>query len=120
MAVIVKTNKCAWEKAIKKASEKAISAAITQMYNDSLQYIPDDGEHNLRDKGQFIGTGIEQGIEWDTVYAAYQWYGVWPDGSHVVKEYTTPGTGKMWVEQARVNSDKTWQQVAQDALTEGL
>lgn len=29
-------------------------------------------------------------------YARYQYYGVRADGTHEVKNYTTPGTGKYW------------------------
>ncbi len=33
-------------------------------------------------------------IEWVAPYAAYQERGKWFDDSHVVRHYTTPGTGK--------------------------
>lgn len=29
-------------------------------------------------------------------YARYQYYGIREDGTHEVKKYTTPGTGKYW------------------------
>ena len=35
-------------------------------------------------------------IEYIVPYALYQYYGQRQDGSHVVKNYTTPGTGKYW------------------------
>ena len=35
-------------------------------------------------------------IIYETPYARYQYYGMREDGSHVVKNYTTPGTGKYW------------------------
>ena len=35
-------------------------------------------------------------ITYEQVYAKYQYYGMRKDGSHVVKNYTTPGTGPYW------------------------
>lgn len=37
-------------------------------------------------------------VEFDKEYAAYQERGMRRDGSHVVKRYTTPGTGKHYLE----------------------
>ena len=35
-------------------------------------------------------------IIYDQPYAKYQYYGMREDGTHVVKNYTTPGTGNYW------------------------
>lgn len=35
-------------------------------------------------------------IIYESPYARYQYYGMREDGSHVVKNYTTPGTGPYW------------------------
>ena len=35
-------------------------------------------------------------ITYEQEYAKYQYYGMRKDGSHVVKNYTTPGTGPYW------------------------
>lgn len=35
-------------------------------------------------------------IVYESPYATYQYYGMRADGSHVVKNYTTPGTGTYW------------------------
>ena len=35
-------------------------------------------------------------IIYDQPYAKYQYYGVRQDGTHVVKQYTTHGTGNYW------------------------
>ena len=35
-------------------------------------------------------------ITYESSYARYQYYGMREDGSHVVKNYTTPGTGPYW------------------------
>lgn len=54
-------------------------------------YIPKD-EGNLRiDKD--IGSDY---VTYESPYARYQYYGVREDGTHQVKNYTTPGTGPYW------------------------
>lgn len=35
-------------------------------------------------------------ITYESLYAEYQYYGMRKDGTHVVKHYTTPGTGPYW------------------------
>ena len=35
-------------------------------------------------------------ITYEMPYARYQYYGMRDDGTHVVKNYTTPGTGPYW------------------------
>lgn len=48
-------------------------------------------------------------IEWRVPYASYQERGMRYDGSHVVRNYTTPGTGK---EFAKKSVDKVLKNVA--------
>lgn len=121
MNVEIKTNRAAWKSAINMAADKAAAALAEQVMNDSLDKIPDDGEHTLRDIGRIEKTQTGQReLVWDNVYAGYQWYGMRADGTHVVENYTTPGTGKMWIEQARAENSDKWQKVAQNAFTEGL
>lgn len=35
-------------------------------------------------------------ITYESIYAGYQYYGMRKDGTHIVKKYTTPGTGSYW------------------------
>ena len=35
-------------------------------------------------------------ITYESPYARYQYYGMREDGTHVVQNYTTPGTGPYW------------------------
>ena len=37
-----------------------------------------------------------ESITYESPYARYQYYGMRDDGTHVVKNYTTPGTGTYW------------------------
>lgn len=38
----------------------------------------------------------QNSITYEQEYASYQYYGMRKDGSRVVKNYTTPGTGPYW------------------------
>ena len=120
MSVTIKTDRAAWKSLIEGASDRAAAALAEQMMSDSLNKIPKQ-EGTLRDSGRIEKTQEgERELVWDNVYAGYQWYGMRKDGSHVVKKYTTSGTGKMWVEQARSENNEKWVQVAQNGFTEGL
>lgn len=120
MAVIVKTDKAKWVNAINKARDMAAAALAEQMLNDSMQYIPRlNGE--LRSAGRVEkGESGRQYLVWDSVYALYQWFGVRADGTHRVKNYTTPGTGTKWVDKAKETNGNTWSKIAQKGFTEGL
>lgn len=127
MAVIVKTDKAKWINAINKAKDKAAYALAEQMLADSEQYVPYSSGSvqsagRLRESGKVV-KGEESGryyLVWDTVYALYQWFGVRADGSHRVHNYTTPGTGKQWVETAKTHYSDRWRKIAQKGLDDGL
>jgi hypothetical protein len=49
-------------------------------------------------------------------YAEYQHRGMRLDGTHVVKNYTTPGSGKNFLEgKMKIHSDDYWNMVAREA-----
>ena len=60
-------------------------------YKHMDKYVPKD-EGNLRT----IVDIENNSITYESPYARYQYYGVREDGTHVVKNYTTPGTGPYW------------------------
>lgn len=43
-------------------------------------------------------------IVYQSPYASYQYYGMREDGTHVVKNYSTPGTGPYW-DQRMISAD---------------
>ena len=115
--VEVKTDRAKWKSIVEKAADNAVEGLADQMMNDSLPFIPDDGESLLRDAGRIEKTG--KGIRylvWSLVYAGYQWFGVRKDGTHVVKNYTTPGTGTKWVDRAKARFKSAWDKVAQNGF----
>ena len=82
----------------------AIPIAIRQMMEDIKQ---------IADKTTPYKTGMLRGsvsktllspthgrMVWNMPYAAYQERGMRADGSHIVQNYTTPGTGKEFAQQA--------------------
>lgn len=121
MSVSINTNRSKWQKVVESAADFSAAALAEQMMNDSQPLIPDDGEHNLKDIGRIEKTGDgERTLVWDNVYAGYQWYGARADGTHVVKNYTTGGTGKAWVDEAKSRNKGSWDKVAQNGFTEGM
>ena len=126
MAVIVKTDRQKMQKVIGKASEMAMYALAEQMLADSEKFVPYSGGSiqsagGLRDSGKIVqGDSGSLYLVWDTVYALYQWYGIRADGSHRVTHYTTPGTGKQWVESARAQYGDRWREITQKEFNGGL
>lgn len=60
-------------------------------YKHMDKYVPKDNG-DLRT----IVTILPSSITYEMPYARYQYYGVREDGTHQVKNYTTPGTGPYW------------------------
>lgn len=58
------------------------------------KYVPKD-EGNLRT----IVDIENNSITYESPYARYQYYGIRDDGTHIVQNYSTPGTGPYWDKQ---------------------
>jgi hypothetical protein len=61
-------------------------------YKHMDKYVPKGDTGNLRT----IVDVESNSITYEMPYARYQYYGVREDGTHEVKNYTTPGTGTYW------------------------
>jgi hypothetical protein len=126
MSVIVKTNKQKWIGEINKASGVAAYALAEQMLADSEKFVPFSGGSSqsaggLRESGHVVqGENGTFYLVYDTVYALYQWFGVRADGSHRVKNYTTAGTGRQWVDKAKEQYGDRWRDIAQKQFTGAL
>ena len=126
MAVIVKTDRQKMQQVMGKASELARYALAEQMLADSEKFVPYSAGSiqsagNLRESGKIVqGEDGVLYLVWDAVYALYQWYGIRADGTHKVTHYTTPGTGKQWVEAARAQYGDRWHEIAQKEFNRGL
>lgn len=55
---------------------------------------------NLHSQISIRSHGIATSITWMMPYAAYQERGMRADGTHVIKNYTTPGTGPHFAQQS--------------------
>ena len=126
MSVIVKTNRQKWIGVVNEASGVAAYALAEQMLADSEKFVPYSGGSGqsaggLRESGKVVkGESGDMYIVWDAVYALYQWYGIRADGTHKVKNYTTAGTGKQWVEKAKSEYGDRWRDIAQKSFTGAL
>lgn len=122
MPVQIKTNRALWKSITNVAAKSASKVLAEQMMGDSRDYIPDDGEEDLRDIGKIEESKEGADLVWDNAYAGYQWFGVRADGTHKVdpSNYTTAGTGKAWVDEAEAAHGDDWQKVAQNAFSEAL
>lgn len=121
MSFEIKTNRSAWQAALESGADIASAALAEQMMGDSRDFIPDDGEHTLRDIGRIEKKeNGSRDLVWSNVYAGYQWYGMRVDGTHVVKNYTTSGTGSAWVEKAKAANKEKWEKVAQNTFAKGV
>ena len=92
-----------------------------QIIDDSRPYTPHD-QGTLEDSGRPEKIGEDYAATWSTVYAAYQWYGCWPDGSHVIRNHDTSINGMattQWAEAAKKQYGKEWEQVAQREFVRG-
>ena len=86
---------------------KGRRAVANQILMDSDKYIPmRDGD--MRASGQIAIDGSN--VSWNTVYARAQYYGT--NGIVVFSHYTTPGTGKKWVETSKKANAEKWGRVA--------
>lgn len=103
---------------IKRSAKLAEQALADQIIADSREYVPDDGEHSLRDSARIEEIGGETKVTYNTPYAAYQYYGCYPDGTHQVHNHTTAGTVTQWLEHSKTVNHEKWLRVAQNAMKE--
>lgn len=108
----------AFTKKLKAVSRKAESAIADQIIADSRQYCPTDGENTLRDSARVEHENDGTQVTYNTPYAAFQYYGCWPDGSHKISRHTTSGTTTKWIEHAKASNNEKWLRVGKNAMRE--
>ena len=124
--VEIKTNRSQWKQMLDRGAESGIDALAEQMLADSTDFVPYSNS-SRQSAGQLRESGhIEKGesgtryLVWNTVYALYQWFGVRADGTHRVRNYSTPNTGTEWVEKAKKIYGDDWQKVFENGFREGM
>lgn len=97
-----------------KAGKAACGPALAeQILSDSRPFTPHD-QGTLEDSGRVEQIGEDYAATWNTVHAPFQWYGCWPDGSHVVKKHDTSinqQASTQWAEKAKEQNHDKWEQV---------
>ena len=99
-AIIVYTNSAALQTMLKKRIKERFSIArnLTK-YADSastLKEVKNDTFTPPFGGGTWLVDIQADSITYESDYAKYQYKGMREDGSRVVKNYTTPGTGPYW------------------------
>lgn len=92
-----------------------------QILDDSRPFTPHD-QGTLEDSGRVEQIGEDWAATWNTVYAAYQYYGCWPDGTHVITQHDTSVNAQattQWAEAARAKYGDDWATVAQREFVKG-
>jgi hypothetical protein len=74
---------------------------LEDIHKESLFNTPMKSSQLRRDVSKTVDTATYTGtIIWRVPYASYQERGMRADGTHVVRNYTTPGTGKNFAKNA--------------------
>ena len=95
---------------IKDALDAAAENVAVEIERDSMPYVPMDTgmlQSNVEIEKRAENERI---INWHQPYAIYQWYGVG------MKNYTTPGTGPLWVEQALGEHQGEWTETVKETI----
>lgn len=123
MSVHVQLDRAHLQARLQKGKEFGGHALAEQIMSDcNLYSLPDDGEHILKKSSRVEPYDGEYAATWNTVYAAYQFYGCWPDGSHQIHNHTqgyTQSPSIQWTEAARQRYKPDWDIVAQKKFVEG-
>lgn len=106
---------------LKRGKEMCCAAVAEAVLADSRPYTPHD-QGALESSGRVERQGEDYVVSWNTVYAAYQWYGCWPDGSHVITHHdrsvNAHATTK-WADAAKARYGRDWEKIAQQKFKEG-
>lgn len=122
MGVRVFVDRAALGEKLKRDRKRVEAAVAEQVLSDCTPIVPlaTGGQSGtLRASGRVEEIDGKQAVTWNTPYAAYQYYGCWPDGTHQIHDHTTAGTDIQWCEKAKRQHREEWQKVAQNALEGG-
>lgn len=112
-SVTVKFDRAHLTARMKAAKDHVGPIMAQQILDDSRPFTPHD-QGTLEDSGRPEKIGDDWAATWNTVYAAYQYYGCWPDGSHRITQHDTSINARattQWAEAARNEYGKDWETV---------
>lgn len=119
--VSVKLDRAHLAARLKAGKQRCGPVLAQQILDDCRPYTPHD-QGTLEDSARVETIEGEAAATWNTVYAAYQYYGCWPDGSHVIRDHDTSKNAKastFWTEEARKEYGKDWNKLAQKEFVAG-
>ena len=122
--VTVKLDRAHLTARMRRGREYAGPILARQILDDCNNYaVPDDGDHILKNSGRsHERIGEDFAATWNTLYAAYQYYGCWEDGSHVIRNHTqgsTQNPSTQWAEVTKAKYGKDWETVARREYVRG-
>ena len=106
---------------LKRGKEMCCAEVAEAVLADSRPFTPHD-IGSLESSGRVEKYGDSYAVTWNTVYAAYQWYGCWPDGSHVIKNHDRSINAQAtirWADAAKRKYRKDWEDIAKQKFREG-
>ena len=106
---------------MRKGKEHCGPLLAEQILGDSRPFTP-HAEGTLEDSARVEKIDEDYAVTYNTVYAAYQWYGCWPDGSNVIRHHNTDINSMattQWIEAAKKQYGKDWNIVAQREFVKG-
>lgn len=106
---------------LKKGKDHCGPFLAEQILGNSKPFTP-RAEGDLETSGKVEKIGDDYAVTYNTVYAAYQWYGCWPDGSHVIQNHNRDKNSEattQWIEAAKKRYGKDWNIVAQREFVKG-
>lgn len=121
MAVKVNLDRAHLAARMRKGKERCGPFLAEQILGDSRPYTP-HAEGTLEDSARVEKVGDDYAVTYNTVYDAYQWYGCWPDGSHVIQNHNTDVNSlatTQWIEAAKKQYGRDWNKVAQREFVKG-
>jgi len=123
--VTVKLDRAHLAAKMRNASDHCGKELAEQILGDSRPFTPhaNGSPAPMEDTGKVEKIGDDYAVTYNTVYAAYQWYGCWPDGSHVIKNHDTSVNSQattQWIEAAKKQHGRDWHTVAQREHVKGF
>ena len=121
MPVKVNLDRAPLAARMRKGKEHCGPFLAEQILGDSRPFTP-HAEGTLEDSARVEKIDEDYAVTYNTVYAAYQWYGCWPDGSHVIRHHNTDinsDATTQWIEAAKKQYGKDWNIVAQREFVKG-
>ena len=120
-SVTVRLDRAHLAARMKRGKEHCGPLLAEQVLGDSRPYTP-HAEGTLEDSARVEQIGEDYAVTYNTVYAAYQWYGCWPDGSHVITRHNTDinaNATTQWIEAAKKTYGRDWNIIAQREFVKG-